>query len=251
MQEKSAHVNAFIAVSQYFAKLMQDKLQLPPEKIFPVYLGVDPKEYQFLNASGKDRNIGYISRMCHENGLDIAVEAFIQLKRQPGFDDVRLFVTGGSTSSDNKYISRLKRQIEKAGVASSVTFEEDFEDTGRRKFFSKVSLATVPVRNGEAFGMYLMELMASGIPIVQPALGAFPEIVELSGGGITYSPNSPEMLAATWQKLLNDKNLLEQLSNQARAGVEKHFNIHEHAREMVSVYERVILQQKKNVADPE
>ena len=74
-------------------------------------------------------------------------------------------------------------------------FHEAFEGAGRKEFFKKVSLISVPVRNGEAFGMYLLESMASGIPVVQPSLGAFPEIISLSGGGIVYQPNTPEELS--------------------------------------------------------
>jgi glycosyltransferase involved in cell wall biosynthesis len=251
MQEKSADVDAFIAVSQYFRLFMMEKLAIPAEKIFPVYLGVDPLEYEYINATQKKRNLGFISRMCYDNGLDIAVDAFIILRQTAGFEDVNFIITGGHTAVDHKYIARLKRQLRKAGLESSVIFEEKFEEKERRDFFRKVALATVPVRNGEAFGMYLMELMASGIPIVQPDLGAFPEIVALSGGGITYSPNMPDVLADTWRQILTDKDRISQLSSRARAGIEQHFNIHLHAREMVSVYEQVISKQNKNVVDAE
>ena len=49
-------------------------------------------------------------------------------------------------------------------------------------FLKRCPMISVPVRIGEAFGMYLLEAMASGVPVVQPALGAFPEIVDVSGG---------------------------------------------------------------------
>ena len=68
-------------------------------------------------------------------------------------------------------------------LLDQVEFHEDFEEQGLREFLEKVSVVSVPVRNGEAFGIYLLECMVSGVPVVQPALGAFPEIVELDRGG--------------------------------------------------------------------
>jgi len=95
------------------------------------------------------------------------------------------------------------------------------------------------VRVGEAFGMYLLESMASGIPVVQPALGAFPEIIEKSGGGVTYSPNTPIKLSETWADLLSNPEKLKKLSSDGYEGTKKHFNIHNHAAEIIGLYERL------------
>jgi glycosyltransferase involved in cell wall biosynthesis len=244
-------VDAFIAVSQYFAAVMKKKMGLWNHPVYPVYLGVDPQEYHFLHASEKPRTIGYISRMCHENGLDIAVDAFILLKKKPGFEDVSLCITGGSTHADSRYLSGIRKSIRKAGLETQVVFHEDFEGEGRMEFFSKVILASVPVRNGEAFGIYLTELMASGIPIIQPALGAFPEIVEKSEGGLVYTPNQPDVLAEEWAKVLSNPGLLSQLSIRARKGVEQYFDISVHTEEMIQVYQKVIAEKKNYVASSE
>jgi glycosyltransferase involved in cell wall biosynthesis len=178
--------------------------------------------------------------MCHENGLDIAVEAFILLKKQPGFEDVRLCITGGSTSADSGYIARIKKMIRKAHLGNHVEFHEEFEGAGRKEFFKKVAIASVPVRNGEAFGIYLPELMASGIPIIQPDLGAFSEIVNQSGGGRIYTPNTPEILAKNWSEVLTDKNLMSEWSVQARKGVEQHFDIYVHTEKIIQIYQKLL-----------
>jgi glycosyltransferase involved in cell wall biosynthesis len=107
----------------------------------------------------------------------------------------------------------------------------------------------VPVRNGEAFGIYLLECMVSGVPVVQPALGAFPEITELSGGGIVYEPNTPEALAEALAGLLNDPGQLDRLSRQGVKGVEKHFHIDVQAERMLSVYQKAIETNMKEVAE--
>jgi glycosyltransferase involved in cell wall biosynthesis len=236
MSEKAKDVDHFIAVSDFFADVMQQRMKLPSEKIQSLYLGVDPADYNYIQTQDKGRNIGYISRMCHENGFDILVDAFIQLKKKTGFDDVKLILTGGSTGADTKYIKGIRKKVSAERLDDQVEFLEDFEGEGRKAFFNKVSVISVPVRNGEAFGMYLLESMASGVPVIQPALGAFPEIVNLSGGGIIYEPNTPEALCEELAVLLSDSEKLSSLSVQARKGVEINFNINDHVKEMIGVY---------------
>ena len=239
MSEKAKYIDLFIGVSRYFSDVMKEKMNLPEAKIQSLYLGVDPDDYDFIPTSEKSRNIGYISRMCHENGMDILVDAFILLKKRSGFDDVKLILTGGSTGADNKYIREIAKRIRKENLSNEVDFIGEFEDIERLDFFSQVSIISVPVRNGEAFGMYLLESMASGIPVVQPAMGAFPEIINLSGGGLVYYPNTPETLCEALAGLLADSDKLNGLSVAARKGVEMNFNIHDHAKEMIEVYRKL------------
>ncbi len=240
METKAADVDAFIAVSDYYKDMMQKLMNIPEEKLHRVYIGVDPEDYEFISSSEKNRTIGFISRESYENGLDILVDAFIDLRGRKGFDDVKLVITGGSTGDDSKLNKEIKRKVKKAGLSDEVIFHKDFEEEGSREFFKKVSVISVPVRQGEAFGIYLLESMASGIPVVQPALGAFPEIVKSSGGGMLYEPNISSNLADSLDTLLSNPDMLKKLSEDARKGVGKSFNIHNHAAEMVQVYESVL-----------
>ena len=118
-----------------------------------------------------------------------------------------------------------------------MVFEDDFEKEGRTRFFNAVAFITVPVRNGEAFGLYLLESMASGVPVIQPELGAFPEIIRISGGGETYSPNTPEQLAKTWAGLLQDPERIAELSANGRQGVAEHFNIFDQGKRLIEIYQ--------------
>ena len=240
METKSADVDAFIAVSDYYRDMMQKHMNIPDEKLHRVYIGVDPKDYEYISPEGKKRTIGFISRECYQNGLDILVDAFIELRKRSGFADVDLLITGGSTGDDSPLIKEVSKKVQKAGLTDVVRFHKEFEAEGRKEFFKKVSVISVPVRQGEAFGIYLLESMASGIPVVQPSLGAFPEIVKTTGGGILYEPNQPSNLADALDSLLSDPGLLKKLSADGKEGVEKFFNINNHASEMVEVYESVI-----------
>src|SRR4030042_6466415 len=239
MHEKAPYVDAFVAVSNDYASVMKEKMRIPPEKIETLYLGVDPTSYQEVHKQARERNIGFLSRMNYDNGLDILVEAYIILKKQNGFEDVKLIMTGGSTGDDAKFLNNLKKKLKKEKVFQDVDFCEDFMCDDRTMFFKRISVLSVPVRLGEAFGLYLLESMASGVPVVQPALGAFPEIVEISGGGIIYEPNTPDKLAEALERILNDKNLLANKSNDGYKGVGEHFDIEIQAKKLVDLYERI------------
>lgn len=239
MSAKAEYVSAFIAVSEYYAKVMKPKMNLPESKLSGIHIGIYPENYSFILPSEKGRNIGYVSRMCKENGLDILIDAFIELKKNSEFDDVNLVLTGGSTGDDKKYLKDIKRKIHRNRLSGFVEFHDDFEEDGLKEYFKKVSLISVPVRNGEAFGIYMLESMASGVPVVQPALGAFPEIINLSGGGTLFEPNNPSVLALTFAELLTDSDKLDQLSRDGRAGVEKHFHVNGQVKKMLEVYKTV------------
>ena len=131
----------------------------------------------------------------------------------------------------------MRSRIHKNGLTHQVKYHGDFEQEGLREFFKEVSVVSVPVRKGEAFGIYLLEAMASGIPIVQPALGAFPEIVKLSRGGITFEPNTPEALLEALKTLLSDAEKLDAFAVQARKGVEEKFHVDGQVKDMLKVYE--------------
>ncbi len=236
MHDRAKDVDVFVSVSHYFAGLMKQRMKLPDEKIKTIHLGVDVKDYEFVPSTEKGRNVGYISRMCHKDGFDIVVDAFIELKKKPGFDDVKLIATGGSTGDDAAFQKEQNRKLKDNNLLGDFEILPDFEGAEVNNFFKQVSLVSVPVRGGEAFGIYLLEAMASGVPVVQPELGAFPEIIELSRGGVSYSPNTPEKISETWAKLLSNPDKIQELSKNAREGTEREFNIHKQVKEIISLY---------------
>lgn len=236
MGEKALETDLFISVSHYFTDLSVSRMKLPREKIRMIPLGVDPVDYRPTNVVSRPRVIGFISRQSKCNGLDILAEAFILLKQKTGFDDVKLLITGGLTGDDKAFNRNLKKSFKKAGVYEQVEYREHFDGDDRLDFFDSISTLSVPVRNGEAFGIYLTEAMASGVPVVQPSAGAFTEIVKKSQAGLLYEPNTPEALAEKLEELLSDKALIEKLSKNAVESAKNHYNINRLAEELIAVY---------------
>jgi glycosyltransferase involved in cell wall biosynthesis len=103
-------------------------------------------------------------------------------------------------------------------------------------FFKSTTVLSVPVLNGEAFGLYQLEALASGVPLVQPELGAFPEIIKATGGGVIYKPNTARALADKLADVLSDPSKLELMSLAGRKAVEEYFDCRVLSEKMVDIY---------------
>lgn len=240
MSEVGENVDAFISVSQYYANEMKRKMRIPDDKMYVVPIGLDYSLYKYSEPAENPQAIGFLSRMYEEHGFGLFIDSYIKLKQDPEFKDVLLKLSGGYTADDKKYVKKQIKKLKKAGVYNDVEFIEDFMPEDRYKFFEKVTFLTVPVLKGEAFGIYQLESMLCGVPVVQPALGAFPEIIEQARGGITYSPNNVETIVEIWKKFLPDKEKIQELSKKGRETVEQNFSNEVLSRQVLDVYEKLV-----------
>jgi len=239
LSEKGRDVDAFIAVSGFYAGLMKEKLAIPAGKINVVHIGINPDHYHYSPPVTYPRSIGFLSRLYEENGLAIIVDAFIILKSGGRFNDLRLHLSGGMTGDDRDFFNRQMRKLRKTGLSGDVRIFHNFSNSALRKFFESLTALSVPVLKGEAFGLYQLEAMASGIPLVQPALGAFPEVIGATGGGIVYHPNTAETLASTLAGLLPDHEKLNNMSQSGYEMVREKFNCGKLTRKIIEIYQKI------------
>ncbi len=240
MAEKGRDADAFVAVSSYFAGVMQNKMHIPQEKLHVVHIGVKPEQYVYSSPATSPQAIGYLSRICEENGFEILVDAFIRLKAEPRFSNLVLNVTGGLTGDDKPFLNRQLKKLEDKNLRQSIRIWDDFSTESLAGFFKSLSVLSVPVLKGEAFGLYQIEALASGVPLVQPDLGAFPEIIRATGGGVLYHPNTADALAEKLSTILSDPAWLTQLSQTGRKSVEDVFNCKNLTRQMLEIYRQII-----------
>jgi glycosyltransferase involved in cell wall biosynthesis len=240
MSEKAKDVDAFIAVSHFFKNEIQRNMNIPENKIHVIHLGVNPDAYSVQNPLQNQPAIGYLSRMNEDNGLGILTDAFLILKQMPEFKTLKLVVTGGKTDDDKPFLNRQIKKLKKAKFINDVEFIDDFRTTALDQFFNKITVLSVPVLHGEAFGLYQLEALASGIPIVQPALGAFPEIAEATKAGTIFNPNTADALAEKLVNVLSDKESLKQMSINGRQAVENTFNSKNSTEKLAKIYQDVI-----------
>jgi glycosyltransferase involved in cell wall biosynthesis len=151
-----------------------------------------------------------------------------------------LHITGGYTGEDKHFVKELLKKIAKVGYEKDVEIFKNFDKENRVQFLKSLTLLSVPVPSGEAFGAYQVEALAAGVPVVQPNVGCFPEFVETTKGGVIYEPNDSETLAKSIASLLSDSDRVRKLGEKGRRIVLERFSMNNMAKDIVKVYEEVV-----------
>ena len=242
LKERSADVDLFIAPSRYFGNLMTRRLNLPPERLRVIHNGISLDGIEVRNSKPETRTqaapvLGYFARMCKEKGLDTLVEAYILLKQRGKVPRLKLHVGGSCGPSDEPLVKELRRRLAEAGFIGEAAFFPNLSRVEKLDFLGALSVFSVPARYGEAFGLYLIEAMAAGVPVVQPRTAAFPEIIEATGGGVLCEPGNPKSLADKIEQLLLNSKEAQALGDAGRKAVWEKFNAETMAKETLRVLE--------------
>ncbi len=216
MASDAREVDRFVSVSTAYAERMSELLDLDPQRMSVVFPGIDPAAYRPADVARLPRVVGFLSRLSAEEGFDRFVEAFILLRRDPRFAEVRLSATGGP-AAEKGFLKRQLRKLADAGLSQAAAVSPARFADDRFGFLSELTLLSVPGGKPEAFGYYAIEAMAAGVPVVLPAQGAFPEIAAAAGCGLLTADTKPETLALAWAELLGDPSRLRRESERGRA----------------------------------
>ena len=240
MTQGGRDVAAFIAVSRYYGDVMSRRLRIDPGKLHVVPIGIDPGEPPAGGPPPDPPVLGYLARMSRSLGLPLLLDAFLRLKKTEKWKRLRLHLSGGMTGDDAPFLEELRRKIEGEGVASDVAFFDEFDPKSRRAFLSALTVLSVPSPHGVAFGTYILEAGARGVPVALPKIGSYPEIVEATGGGVLYEPNDAETLARVLDGLLGDPARQAELGRRGREAVAASFTLDTMARRLIEVYRSVV-----------
>jgi glycosyltransferase involved in cell wall biosynthesis len=230
-------VDRFIAVSDYCAEYMSRFLEIPPERIAVVPLGINLEGYGRQERADAPFRIGYFARIAPEKGFAQLVDAYVRMRKM--FPEGRAMLeAAGYTSPDNSaYLDAAQTVLRQAGLESEFVYHGVVDREGKIRFLQSLDVLSVPATYDEPKGLFLLEAMANGVPVVQPRRGAFTEIVENTGGGVLVEPDSVESLAGGLVDLWRDPARRSALGNAAIAGVRERYSITRSAESLVQAYE--------------
>ena len=73
-------------------------------------------------------------------------------------------------------------------LEKSVKFLGEVGREQKLTMLDSIDVFTVPTDYPEAKGVYVLESLARGVPVVQPNHGSFPELIRLTRGGVLTPP---------------------------------------------------------------
>jgi glycosyltransferase involved in cell wall biosynthesis len=239
------HIGAFIVNSRYYADFMADYLAIPREKMHIVPLGVEVAEFgarsqESGTRSQKEPTVGYLARLAPEKGLHVLAEAFISLRSMPGMENARLRIAGWLGSQHKQYAEDAFATLRAAGLGDAFTYVGEVDRRGKLEFLQSIDVLAVPTTYKEPKGIFVLEALASGVPVVEPEHGSFPETLAELGGGLLHRPEDPEHLAERLHELLINRELREQLASAGQSAVAARRDIRHAAEATLVVYRKLL-----------
>ncbi len=242
-----------VAVSSSVAGHLVHEEKCPPPRIVTIPNGVDLGRFDPASAETKQQGaalrsawgipddailVGSISRITHQKGLDLFLKiAGGVLAEAP---DVRFVIAGEGAEKES-----LMRQTAAQGISGSVVFP-GFQEAAPALAAFDLFLST---SRYEGLPLTLLEAMASGLPVVTPRLGAFPEVLEDGVTGFLPSPRfwAPHMetldcapFTKAVLRLIGDREERVRIGEAARKRVEQEYGIGTMVSRYEALYERLL-----------
>lgn len=236
------------AVSCICAGLKADiiKRNIPESKIFVTPNAVDINNFvpsyqrdseleQTFNLSGK-KVIAFVGTFFKYEGLSYAIEAMEIIAKTR--DDIHLLLVGAGNELDN-----LKQQVNQANLEQSVTFvgRVPFEQVSR--YYSLADVMVFPresIRLTELVTpLKPLESMAQFKPVIASDIGGHRELIADGKTGFLFEADNASALASKIIDVIDDKALLEKVSEQGLVFVREERNWLNTAKQYLPVYERL------------
>ncbi len=245
--ERMRDADAWVAPSHYFAELMAKRLGWRAEesarRMRVIPNGVSLDGYETPNSKLQTPNskptIGYLARFVPGKGIGLLIDAFILLKKRGHLPNAKLRCAGSMTDGDARYVETLKSRLAAAGLAGDVEWLPNVSRDEKIAFLQSLDVFSVPATYSEAFGQYVIEALAAGVPVVLPRASAFPEIIEATGGGRLFDldpseSTTAENLAIALEALLLQPAEARALGARGRASVYREFTMTRLAERLIA-----------------
>lgn len=237
MRRHAESVDVYVTPSADYADEMAGLLGVPVERFRVVRPGIDLEAYRPTDTAAVTEvppSVGCLSRISAVKGTDLLCRAFAEVhQRRPGRSTLSL--AGQLFPHERRWWRQVRRDLESA-TAEPLDYRGTLDHDQKLAFLQSLSVFVQPSRQVERRGMAALEAMAVGVPVVVPRAGIFPEVIELTGGGILTEPEDVDSIAEAIVHLVDHPEERQRLAEAARAGIQQHFSARAMADQTLTVY---------------
>jgi len=211
-----------------------------PSRPSPVPLEVDALRRRERLPADR-RLIAWVGRLGPEKNWPFFLTT-LQALLSHRHDVAGVLVGGGEADQHTQH--RLAAQVEAAGLAPHFFWRPTLSPQEMPAFYGLVASTRgllLSTSQEEAFGLTLLEAMASGVPVVAPAVGGIPEVVRRGDTGTLLPPDAS---VGDWvqaiEALLDDEERYRRRADRGRTWVAERFDVRAVATRHAILYERLL-----------
>jgi glycosyltransferase involved in cell wall biosynthesis len=226
VREQGRAIDVVVAPCRAQAESMGPRLGLDPASIPVVLPGIAVEDFSPRLAGRREGpfTVGYLARIAPEKGPHLLLEALPEGSRAR--------FAGWVSAEHEAYV---------APIAAKAEVLRDIDRATKAEFLRSLDALSVPAIYGASKGLYVLEAWASGVPVVQPRIGIYPELIEAAGGGgLLFEPGDIDGLRAALERLRDRPAEAREMAEAGLRAVRERFTAERMARETVELYERAL-----------
>lgn len=227
----------FLCVSSFIRDRVL-AMGFPAERTHVHYTGVDCRAIQLRDPSEETSTILHVARLVDMKGTSYLIRAFAALSRR--HTDVQLVIIG-----DGPLKRSLRTLAQSLAVESRLQFLGALPHAQVLAWMRKAAMLVLPsvqttTGRVEGLGMVLLEAAATGVPVVASRVGGIPEGVVDGLTGLLVPERDTDALSKCMNELLHEPMARARMRVQARAFVERRFDIRQQGEKLEQFYDTVL-----------
>jgi glycosyltransferase involved in cell wall biosynthesis len=238
-----------IVTSNAVAEMFIDKNGKLPANLIKIPDSVDTKEFNphqtganiFMDLQITEDTplVGFVSRLDYMKGVDTFLKAAALCKQQ--IPQAHYLVAGGAIEGQEDFASEIKKFAEKLGLNGSVHFSDwRYQPKDMPQVYAAITIFVLASKWPEAFGLVLLEAMATGKPVVATNHGGPKEICVQNETALMVPPDNAEALAQAILELLKNRKKAQAMGIAGRQRVEQLFDRDKCIKQLEALYEELL-----------
>jgi glycosyltransferase involved in cell wall biosynthesis len=176
--------------------------------------------------------VGALDRAHWFKGVEYLIKAAGKIRRK----DVKWLIVG-----EGELRSYYEGLSSKMGVAESIIFAGWVSNESLPLFYAASDLLVLPSINmGEAFGLVLLESMASGKPVVASYLPGVRTVIDHGKDGFLVRPRDVDGLSRTIRFIVENLDMAREMGNRARKKMVEKYSWKAVVDRLVEIYNTLI-----------